>query len=415
MTTSRASHTRHSTQFLGLVGLVLLAVLAGLLIATYRQVFKSVVHVTVQSDRAGLLLDKGSRVRLSGVPVGEVRRTTLLDDGTVAIDVALDTEMAGRVPASVTASIRGTTVFGAKFVDLRIPQEPVSEGAIKAGASIPSSGVTVEANDVFQHAIGVVGAVEPAQLNKTLTAMSTALQGRGDKLGQVFTDWDSYLKQLEPHLPALEADLRAAAGVVDTYADVAPDLIQTASNLGTTSQTLVSKSQEFEALLTGVVTASGTLERFLTVLENPLVAFNREWLPVTALGGEYSPEFGCIIDELHEHVQVFNKVIAYGDNSADIALGFLPAMKPYSFADNRPKLVSGIGPTCYATATKARPSIPHIDFDDGTAGVYSSKNTGLPADITDNPVGLYLETVRSFFGESGLQVLLDDLKKEPKP
>ena len=64
--------------------------------------------------------------------------------------------------------------------------------------------------------------VEPAELNMTLNALATALEGRGDQIGENLETVDAYLKRLNPQIPALVEDLRLTAQVSDTYADVLP-------------------------------------------------------------------------------------------------------------------------------------------------------------------------------------------------
>ena len=254
--TSRKTHARHHTQSLGAIGLAVIVLAASLLIATYLRVFADVVEVTVVTDRGGLLLDEGARVRMSGVAVGEVRDTELQEDGRVRVSVAIDSDKADLVPADAVASIRATTVFGAKFVDLRAPEKRTADDAINDGDVIEATDVTVEANDVFAHGIDVLRAVQPAKLNATLTAASTALDGRGDRFGQFFEDWDAYLAALEPHLGALETDLSTSPQVLDTYADVAPQFIDIGDNFSTTSDTLAGRQRELDRLLKGTVTGA---------------------------------------------------------------------------------------------------------------------------------------------------------------
>src|SRR3954454_11034606 len=91
------------TRTVGAVGLTVVAIVVVMLIGVYLKWFSSAVHVTVMSDRTGLLLDRGAAVRVSGVPVGEVRGTKLTDDHRVAIDVALDENKLGLIPQDVTA------------------------------------------------------------------------------------------------------------------------------------------------------------------------------------------------------------------------------------------------------------------------------------------------------------------------
>jgi len=400
VTSSRTTHARHHTQALGAIGLAVIVAFSSFLIATYQRAFVDVVNVTVETDRGGLLLDKGARVRMSGVAVGEVRSTEIQDDGRVKVEVAIDSDKAHRVPADVVASIRATTVFGAKFVDLRTPEDGASSSAISDGDVIEASDVTVEVNDVFAHGLKVLEAVQPAKLNSSLTAASTALDRRGERFGQFFSDWNRYLSAVEPHLPALDSDLAAAPHVLDTYADAAPELIRTGDNFATTSETLAESAMQFDALLKGAVEGADAASTLLNALERPLIAFNDQWLPVTSLGAQYAPAVGCIIESVGQHVKIFEKF--HGNAEADehyfyAMTGFLPSMEPYTLAENRPKLVTGVGPRCYPEATASNPTVPHIDFDDGLAGTYSAENTGPPSP-TDVPIQVYTELIDDWLG-----------------
>ena len=414
---SRTDHSRQSTQLMGAAGLVVIAAVCALLIATYLQTFAGVVRVTVVSDRAGLLLDKGTRVRMAGVAIGEVRGADLRDDGKVDIDVAIDSDKAAQVPADVTASIRATTVFGSKFIDLEVPkaaadraQNITTVASIRGGDVISADAVTVEVNDVFQHGLNVLQDVDPAALDSTLTAVSTALHGRGDEFGQFFADWNDYFHVLRPHLHALDAVLQSSPAVLRTYADVAPSLINTADNLGKTGELLVANRDQFEALLAGAVSGADSARRFLIAADAPLRAFNKEWLPVTALGAEYSPEFTCLIHQLDRHRRLFSKFWgneAAGEHYFYTSTGFLPGQKPYTLAENAPRIVTGVGPKCYRGATAAHPTVPRVDFNDGTAGIYDNVNT--PVDLGHDPVTLYNNMLSDWLGDGGRDALLEGL------
>jgi phospholipid/cholesterol/gamma-HCH transport system substrate-binding protein len=414
---SRIDHSRHSTQLLGAAGVVVVAAVCALLIATYLQTFAGVVRITVVSDRAGLLLEKGARVRMAGVAIGEVRGSELRDDGKVDIDVAIDDDKAAQVPADVQASIRATTVFGSKFIDLEVPKAVPNDGQDIAGAESISGGdvitadaVTVEVNDVFQHGIDVLQDVDPAALDTTLTAVSTALHGRGEEFGQFFDDWNAYFTALQPHLDTLDTVLQASPAVLQTYADVAPALINTADNLGKTGATLAANRDQFEALLADAISGADSARQFLIAADAPLRALNDQWLPVTALGAEYSPEFTCLIHQLDRHRQLFSKF--WGNEAADehyfyTSTGFLPGQKPYTLADNAPRIVTGVGPRCYRGGTDANPTVPRVDFNDGTSGIYDNMNT--PVGIGDNPVALYNNMLSDWLGDGGRDALLGGL------
>ena len=94
--------------------------------------------------------------------------------------------------------------------------------------------------------------VQPAQLNMTLNALSTALEGRGDELGENLETVDAYLKRINPQIPDLVEDLRLTAQVSDTYADVLPEVAQILDNTVTTATTLEGREAQLHALFTDI-------------------------------------------------------------------------------------------------------------------------------------------------------------------
>ena len=86
-------------------------------------------------------------------------------------------------------------------------------------------------------------------INQTLNAMATALEGRGDQIGQNLETVDSYLKRVNPQIPAIVDDLRLTAKVSDTYADVMPQIAQILRNTVKTTGTLEDRAGEAERAL----------------------------------------------------------------------------------------------------------------------------------------------------------------------
>ena len=115
--------------------------------ALFGGTFKSYVTVTLTSDRTGLVMETGAKVKMRGVQVG---RVSAIEGGSepVLLKLEIDKDKIGHIPGNVEAQIRATTVFGAKYVDLIYPSDPV--GQLQAGQVIRSRNVTVEANTVFQ-------------------------------------------------------------------------------------------------------------------------------------------------------------------------------------------------------------------------------------------------------------------------
>ena len=123
----------------------------------------------------------------------------------------------------MTGSIVPKTLFGEKYVSLVVPEQP-APSRIEAGATIERTEVSTEVEQVLSDLYPLLRTVQPAEINMTLNALATALEGRGDQLGENLETVDSYLKRLNPQIPALVEDLRLTAKVSDTYADVMPQI-----------------------------------------------------------------------------------------------------------------------------------------------------------------------------------------------
>src|SRR5215207_6386592 len=220
------STKEHNRLLLAGIGFLLsIALLLWLSIAIYNKEFDRVTMVTVKADRAGLQLAKFGDVRIHGALVGQVRKVTQDGDGA-EIQIALDPDAAKEIPANITVEILPTTLFGQKYIALNRPADPASD-SIEDGDVIPADRVetNVELSQILADLFPLLRAVQPADLNATLNALSTALQGRGEQIGQTMDDLGAYLDVMDDHLPTLRQDLIALADVADTYDLAAPDLL----------------------------------------------------------------------------------------------------------------------------------------------------------------------------------------------
>src|SRR5690606_22817718 len=108
--------------------------------------YRSFVDVTLTSDRAGLVMEPGAKVKMRGVQVGEVG-TIATGPDRATLRLRLYPSAIEAIPANVRAEIKATTAFGAKYVDLVAPPEP-SGARLAAGAQLVSGNVTTEVNTV---------------------------------------------------------------------------------------------------------------------------------------------------------------------------------------------------------------------------------------------------------------------------
>ena len=291
----------------GVVFLTSMAALVYLSVAIYQKKFDTVTMVTVKADRAGLQLAKFGDVRLNGALIGQVRSVEQ-DGETASIQVALEPEAAAEITEDVRVQILPTTLFGQKYLSF-IPAEGQGGTPLSDESVIPTGQVetNVELSRILADLFPLLRAVRPADLSATLNALATALEGRGDQLGDTIEDLDSYLGAIDDSLPTLRQDLVELAEVADTYDLAAPDLIGVLRNLTVTSKTITAKRQELDVFFTDVAGLSDTTTRILVDNESDLIRIGEVTQPVLKLLEIYSPEFPCLIEGAARYKPVLAK------------------------------------------------------------------------------------------------------------
>lgn len=346
---------------LGLTFLALLGLVIAVAIAQYRGVFRDTIIVTVESDRAGLTMDTGAPVKFRGVEIGGVHAIET-DGGKVTIDLALDEDRLGAVPADLTAQLVPPTAFGARYVQLSVRDDAergTDRGQVKDGQVIAADHVTVEIDEAFTNLTQVLDAARPAQVNSALTAIAGAVDQRGEKVGELIERSDQYLAELNPHVDTLAADLRRADDVAAGYDAALPDLLRTLSNATTTSDTLVARQGDLHQLLGDLTSFSDQtralvrrseagLGRSLTLLE-----------PVTGVLAKYSPELPCLVLGLQSTNRLAERAVGGTNPGVTTITRLVPNTEPYSYPENLPVVGDQRGPACYG--------LPYIDAAEARA------------------------------------------------
>ncbi|MCM6772915.1 MCE family protein [Nocardia sp. CDC159] len=330
-----------------LAGLALVASLTAVVavaLTMFAGGFTSTETIYVDAQRAGLVLDPDAKVKLRGVEIGRVKSISYTGDNA-QLTLAIDPEQLRLLPANVGVDIRSTTVFGAKYVNFVVPQRPSSK-SLTPGVTVNAKSVTVEFNTLFQHLSEVLAKIAPEKLNATLTALGTALQGRGDKFGQLLADSDRYLRDINPSLPDLRRDLRASVGVTNLYADTVPDLLRTTDNLTVTGATIVRKEQSFDAMLVNLIGLADTTGPILNENEQPLVTALDLLRPTTALLDEYNPALFCLISGVVNALPMGNAVFGGQGPWVNLNASFMPGGTPYQYPKDLPKVNATGGPRC---------------------------------------------------------------------
>ncbi len=366
---------RRSAYARPLAGLATVVVIAGVIalaLTQFRGGFTETVPVTVVSDRAGLMMNPGAKVKLHGAPVGTVASVEDTPNGQAAIHLAIDPSRLHLLPANVLVDIVATTAFGAKFIQLIPPEDP-SPQRLRAGQVLDAGRVTVEINTVFQQLTSVLAKIDPAKLNETLGAIATALNGRGGRLGQLFSDLNAFLAKIEPSLPNLSHDIAATADVSVAYADAAPDLIRTVDNTTRVSQSIVEEQRNLDAFL---ISAIG-----LADLGNDVVGANRQALtdvthllvPTTDLTNDYHPALTCALRGMLPLAKQPPTQVPGLEVLGGITLG----SERYRYPKNLPKVAARGGPQCDHEIPVAFNTFPPFDVADVGANPWQYGTLGI--------------------------------------
>jgi phospholipid/cholesterol/gamma-HCH transport system substrate-binding protein len=288
---------------LAALGVILIAVIIFYLVyGQFRGNFTPKTPLTMYSDRAGLVMDPGSKVTYNGVEVGRVAEITeAVRDGKPAAKFTLDLDpkYLHLIPANVNADIKATTVFGGKYVSLTTPQNP-SPKKLSGTTTLEAKTVTTEINTLFQTLTSISQKVDPVKLNLTLAAAAQALTGLGDRFGQSIVNANAVLDDVNPQMPQARRDIQQLAALGDTYANASPDLFDFLNNAVTTARTFNAQQKNLDEAL---LAAAGFGNTGADIFERggPYLARGaKDLVPTAELLRTYSPELYCTMRNYHD-------------------------------------------------------------------------------------------------------------------
>ncbi len=342
--------------------------------------FTSFEPVTLVSDRAGLVMEDGAKVRLHGVEIGRVDSIGTDVDAS-RLQLHIDPGPFKLLPSNVEAEIRSTTAFGSKYVDLIMPPDP-SPKPLAPGAVLRSRNVTVEVNTVFENLQSVLRAIDPAKFNAVLSAFADSLRGKGERLGQAITATNNVLLAVNPRMPTVQQDFRLLGQTAEAYSDAAPDILSVLDSLSTTAATITASQKALDALLlsavgfgnSGVAVVGGNqpnLVRSLDLLE-----------PTTALLLKYSPTFPCTFQGAQWFLEHGGRDALGGNGRSvvmDVALLF--GDDPYRYPDNLPITAAKGGPGGQPSCG----SLPDPSANYPVKALVTNTGWGTGLDIRPNP------------------------------
>ena len=284
-----------SLKLLGAALVALMLFFVWLTYAFFNKTFVDAEIVTLETTQAGSNLPKNADVKLRGMIVGEVRDIKPQGEA-VEITLAMKPDMIGRIPAGVTAQILPKTLFGEKYIALIAPEGAgPDDESLKAGDTIEKAVVPIEVEKLLNDLYPLLQAVEPAELSYTLTAVSQALEGRGEKLGSTLVTLNDYLQELNPEVPQLVDDLVKLGDVSDGYADAMPEVGRILRNTVVTGNTVVAKRTQLAAFFDEGTRLANSLTEFTEANGDNLEGLAKDGRVILGVTAKYSPTIPCFL------------------------------------------------------------------------------------------------------------------------
>jgi phospholipid/cholesterol/gamma-HCH transport system substrate-binding protein len=399
----------------GVIVFLIAVLVLWLVFLQYKGDFTEKTKLTMLSDRAGLVMDPGSKVTYNGVQIGRVASIDEIEhDGKPAAKFTLDVypRYLRLIPANVDARIVATTVFGEKYVSMTAPENPLPQ-RITSSNVIDARSVTTEINTLFETITSIAEKVDPVKVNLTLSAAAQALSGLGDKFGQSIINGSAALDEVNPRMPTIRHDIQQLAALGDTYADASPDLFNFLNNGATTAHTIHAQEKDLDRALLAAAGFGATGADIFNRGGPYLARGAKDLVPSAQLLDTYSPEVFCAIRNLHDgepkvaafagggngyslrsESEIFSGLglalglPGLGITAATMGLAALAgvvggAPNPYVYPENLPRINAhggpGGAPGCWQPITRDLWPAPTLIMDTGNSlAPYNHVDTGSP-------------------------------------
>ncbi len=338
------------------------------------------VPLTLVSDRAGLVMENGAKVKLRGVQVGVVGSIGS-QSNQAALNLKMDPGPFRYLPSNLEAEIKSSTAFGAKYVDLIVPAD-ASPTPLTAGAVLYSRNVTTEVNTVFENLQDVVHAIDPAKLNSVLTAVAESVRGKGERIGQAITDANRILLTVNPRMPTVQQNWRLFGQTAAAYSDAARGILSILDSFSTTSTTISDNAKQLDALLLSAVGFSQAGVSVIGGNQPNLIRAVDTLEPTTALLLKYSPSYTCLFQGAQWFLENGGRD-AIGGNGKSVIMdaALLFGDDPYRYPDNLPKTNATGGPGGQPSCG----SLPDVSKNFPVKTLVTDTGWGTGLDIRPNP------------------------------
>ncbi|WP_235737992.1 MCE family protein [Nocardioides alcanivorans] len=356
-------------------GLIILALLAGAL-AAYNQTFSDRIEVTLQTGKIGNALQKGSDVKLRGVPVGRVKSIDATATGA-DVTLALDPDVARDLSPETVARLLPKTLFGERYVAL-VATDRSGQGLEEGDVIVEDDSTeAVELQEVFDELLPMLQAIKPDKLSAALGETVQMLRDQGESLGDTMSAWEAYFAKLNPLVPEMATNLGKFAQVTEVYADAAPDLLEAVESLAVTNRTLVDEQTKLSTLFASVVGAADDTTGWMRDNQSTIVVLSKESRRALKAVSPYASQFPCLLESARKFIPEMERNLGKGTDEPGIhvKLNVVASRGKYVAGKDKPRF-----------ATDGKKSCPYVTGQNRSRGAVLGDETVAPKREVPEPI-----------------------------
>ncbi|MGH9136381.1 MAG: MlaD family protein [Acidimicrobiales bacterium] len=222
-------------------------------------------------DASGLLVNDS--VKISGVPVGKVTGIEVTE-GEARVTLQVSNDYRDRLPSDTSAAIRWRNLIGQRYLYL-YPGD--ASTMLTDGDEIGETESVVNLGELFNRLGPIVSSIDESQVNQFIQAVSDALQGNEDSLGQTLHD-----------LATLSTGLASRDEAISRLLE----------NLNTVTGTITTRDQQIRTLLDNLLSLAETFSANTDVLDQSLTELGGLSVDLSTLVTNSSDEITNIITYL---------------------------------------------------------------------------------------------------------------------
>jgi phospholipid/cholesterol/gamma-HCH transport system substrate-binding protein len=199
-------------------------------------------------DVTGLLIN--DNVKVAGVVVGKVTGVKI-EQGRAKVTMAVDERY--RMTTDSSASIRWRNLLGQRYVYL---YPGTASTVLEDGDEVPNTKSVIDLGELFNRLGPIVAAIDPAQVNTFLDAITQALEGNEQQVGQIIDDLGELMGGLATRDEAIGDLVEDLDRVAQTVNDRDAQIRTVLDNLVAISATFSANTDVVDAAITDLGSVS---------------------------------------------------------------------------------------------------------------------------------------------------------------